>query len=84
MRITKMVLVIFLSFLTCYLPITVVKTVDSEVHFPGKYYKRTFLSSNVFKKVAEKKDDQLFYHNNVIILFIYISGYKLVSTHNYF
>ncbi|KAI5726990.1 hypothetical protein M8J76_012256 [Diaphorina citri] len=35
MRITKMVLVIFLSFLTCYLPITVVKTVDSEVHFPG-------------------------------------------------
>lgn len=34
-RITKMVLAIFLSFLTCYLPITIVKVADDEVRFPG-------------------------------------------------
>lgn len=35
-RITKMVLVIFLSFLACYLPITIVKVADAEVRYPGK------------------------------------------------
>lgn len=35
-RITKMVLVIFLSFLACYLPITIVKVADAEVRCPGK------------------------------------------------
>jgi len=34
-RITKMVLAIFLSFLICYLPITIVKVADNEVRFPG-------------------------------------------------
>lgn len=34
-RITKMVLAIFLSFLICYLPITIVKVADKDVHFPG-------------------------------------------------
>ena len=34
-RITKMVLAIFLSFLICYLPITIVKVADDEVRFPG-------------------------------------------------
>lgn len=34
-RITKMVLAIFLSFLICYLPITIVKVADNDVHFPG-------------------------------------------------
>jgi hypothetical protein len=34
-RITKMVLAIFLSFLICYLPITIVKVADEDVHFPG-------------------------------------------------
>lgn len=33
-RITKMVLVIFLSFLACYLPITIVKVTDPEVRYP--------------------------------------------------
>ncbi|XP_032517985.2 G-protein coupled receptor moody-like isoform X1 [Danaus plexippus] len=33
-RITKMVLAIFLSFLVCYLPITIAKVADSHVHFP--------------------------------------------------
>ncbi|XP_011635603.1 G-protein coupled receptor moody isoform X2 [Pogonomyrmex barbatus] len=33
-RITKMVLVIFLSFLACYLPITIVKVADAEVKCP--------------------------------------------------
>lgn len=36
-RITKMVLVIFLSFLACYLPITIVKVTDPEVRYPGEY-----------------------------------------------
>jgi len=31
-----MVLVIFLSFLACYLPITIVKVADAEVKCPGK------------------------------------------------
>lgn len=33
-RITKMVLAIFLSFLVCYLPITIAKVADSHVRFP--------------------------------------------------
>ncbi|XP_020289246.1 G-protein coupled receptor moody isoform X2 [Pseudomyrmex gracilis] len=33
-RITKMVLAIFLSFLACYLPITIVKVADTEVRCP--------------------------------------------------
>ncbi|XP_012225432.1 G-protein coupled receptor moody isoform X2 [Linepithema humile] len=33
-RITKMVLVIFLSFLACYLPITIVKVADAQVRCP--------------------------------------------------
>lgn len=40
-RITKMVLVIFLSFLACYLPITIVKVADAQVRCPGKYTDRT-------------------------------------------
>lgn len=34
-RITKMVLAIFLSFVACYLPITIVKVADPEVNMPG-------------------------------------------------
>ncbi|XP_055388803.1 uncharacterized protein LOC129617723 [Condylostylus longicornis] len=34
-RITKMVLAIFLSFVACYLPITIVKVLDRDVHWPG-------------------------------------------------
>ncbi|XP_076282791.1 G-protein coupled receptor moody isoform X2 [Lasioglossum baleicum] len=34
-RITKMVLAIFLSFVACYLPITIVKVADPEVLYPG-------------------------------------------------
>lgn len=33
-RITKMVLAIFLSFVACYLPITIVKVADVEVKYP--------------------------------------------------
>ncbi|KAG7197664.1 hypothetical protein KM043_016484 [Ampulex compressa] len=33
-RITKMVLAIFLSFVACYLPITIVKVADVEVRYP--------------------------------------------------
>lgn len=33
-RITKMVLAIFLSFTACYLPITVIKVADPDVHMP--------------------------------------------------
>ncbi|KAL5275892.1 hypothetical protein ACFFRR_001616 [Megaselia abdita] len=34
-RITKMVLAIFLSFIICYLPITIVKVADKNVQYPG-------------------------------------------------
>lgn len=34
-RITKMVLAIFLSFLICYLPITIIKIFDKDVKCPG-------------------------------------------------
>ncbi|KAK6645390.1 hypothetical protein RUM43_001667 [Polyplax serrata] len=34
-RITQMVLVIFLSYLACYLPITIVKVADKDVKYPG-------------------------------------------------
>ncbi|CAB3379958.1 Hypothetical predicted protein [Cloeon dipterum] len=34
-RITKMVLAIFLSFLVCYLPITIVKIADKHANWPG-------------------------------------------------
>lgn len=36
-RVTKMVLAIFLSFLVCYLPITITKTVDKDIRFPSKF-----------------------------------------------
>lgn len=36
-RITKMVLAIFLSFLVCYLPITIAKVADNHVHYPSEY-----------------------------------------------
>lgn len=35
-RITKMVLAIFLSFVVCYLPITIVKVADKDVSYPGQ------------------------------------------------
>ena len=34
-RITKMVLAIFLSFVMCYLPITISKIADKDVQYPG-------------------------------------------------
>lgn len=34
-RITKMVLTIFLSFVACYLPITIIKVADKNVNHPG-------------------------------------------------
>lgn len=42
-RITKMVLAIFLSFVICYLPITIVKVVDDDVHQPSKYLQTNLL-----------------------------------------
>uniref|UniRef100_A0A1B6DYU7 G-protein coupled receptors family 1 profile domain-containing protein n=1 Tax=Clastoptera arizonana TaxID=38151 RepID=A0A1B6DYU7_9HEMI len=42
-RITKMVLAIFLSFLVCYLPITIVKVVDSEVQQPNLHLLATIM-----------------------------------------
>lgn len=47
-RITKMVLAIFLSFVFCYLPITVTKIADKEVHYPAFHifgYIMLYLSS---------------------------------------
>ncbi|KAJ8895354.1 hypothetical protein PR048_000686 [Dryococelus australis] len=47
-RITKMVLAIFLSFVVCYLPITLVKVVDISVQYPGFHvlgYLLLYLSS---------------------------------------
>lgn len=47
-RITKMVLAIFLSFVLCYLPITIVKTADKDVSYPTLHiiaYLLLYLSS---------------------------------------
>lgn len=47
-RITKMVLAIFLSFVMCYLPITVTKVADKDVKYPGFHifgYVMLYLSS---------------------------------------
>lgn len=45
-RITKMVLAIFLSFVACYLPITIVKVSDAEVRYPGNTsHESTYLPS---------------------------------------
>lgn len=47
-RITKMVLAIFLSFVFCYLPITIAKITDKDVHYPGFHifgYIMLYLSS---------------------------------------
>nr|XP_018899885.1 PREDICTED: uncharacterized protein LOC109032282 [Bemisia tabaci] len=41
-RITKMVLTIFLSFLVCYLPITIIKIADSKIFYPS-YHILTYL-----------------------------------------
>jgi len=42
-RITKMVLAIFLSFVICYLPITITKTSDPDVQYPGKWCKIKYI-----------------------------------------
>ena len=47
-RITKMVLAIFLSFVACYLPITIIKVIDKDVNWPGLHifgYIMIYLSS---------------------------------------
>lgn len=47
-RITKMVLAIFLSFVLCYLPITIAKIADTGVNYPGLHifgYIMLYLSS---------------------------------------
>lgn len=49
-RITKMVLAIFLSFVACYLPITITKVVDKDVNWPGLHifgYIMIYLSASV-------------------------------------
>lgn len=47
-RLTKMVLAIFLSFVICYLPITIIKTTDPDVLYPGKYYNKKKINKLVF------------------------------------
>lgn len=53
-RITKMVLAIFLSFVICYLPITIIKTSDPDVNYPSKSYstilQAIFNNANDIKK----------------------------------
>lgn len=48
-RITKMVLAIFLSFLICYLPITIIKIFDKDVKSPGIF---VFFICVTFLKVS--------------------------------
>lgn len=36
-RITQMVLAIFLSYVACYLPITITKVADDDVNYPGNF-----------------------------------------------
>jgi hypothetical protein len=64
-RITKMVLAIFLSFLICYLPITIVKVADKDVHFPGtqcsyqfhgKYGAVVFYARDAFLKTMHNSE----------------------------
>lgn len=45
-RVTKMVLAIFLSFLICYLPITIVKILDRDVNHLCKY-ESEFFKNNI-------------------------------------
>lgn len=49
-RITQMVLVIFLSYLACYLPITIVKVADKDVKYPGEVVKHIFIEHLNFEK----------------------------------
>lgn len=48
-RVTKMVLAIFLSFVICYLPITIMKTTDPEVRHPGKLRKNNIKTRNILE-----------------------------------
>lgn len=50
-RITKMVLVIFISFLVCYLPITIVKVTDTCVNHPGKEKDATNLEFGILMTI---------------------------------
>lgn len=59
-RITKMVLAIFLSFVACYLPITIVKVADVEVKYPGIIKRIIYIT--VLKKIER----------NVIIFILFI------------
>lgn len=72
-RITKMVLAIFLSFVACYLPITIVKVADVEVKYPG-IIKHLF-SFIIFKK--EFKENWKKHYNTFIYLYYFSLFFSL-------
>lgn len=72
-RITKMVLAIFLSFVACYLPITIVKVADVEVKYPGTISFSFIISKRKNLKKVER--------NVVIRSFIYIISLSLSEFH---
>ena len=50
-RLTKMILAIFLSFIICYLPATIIKSKDKNVKHPGKTIYTIFLIHLTFKLI---------------------------------
>lgn len=73
-RITKMVLAIFLSFVISYLPITIIKTTDPNVHRPGKLSER----NNNHKKMSKLiKYLNISHYKELLLIKIYLS-YQLI------
>lgn len=69
-RITKMVLAIFLSFVACYLPITIVKVADVEVKYPG-------IIKHLFSFIIFKKEFKENWKKHYKRSFIYIISLSL-------
>lgn len=70
-RITKMVLAIFLSFVICYLPITIAKIVDKDVTCPG-------MSSDCMFMSFERRNSNNLLLFLLIVPGLHITGYILI------
>ena len=55
-RLTKMILAVFLSFIICYLPATVIKVIDRRANYPGFTF-LVFVISIFFREGEMKKEE---------------------------
>ena len=86
-RLTKMILAIFLSFIFCYLPTTIIKVVDRRVSYPGAYFALFFflIIRYVFDRLLLIRSTvRLFQYLTILTSFNYIILCDLIWLFQYF